>query len=169
MPNWCNNELEIRGNINDLSRIMKKAKITKSALDFNKFIPYPKKFADLDKKAREKPLGTIKNGYNSGGYEWCIKNWGTKWNACGVVTANSIINNILYYSFDTAWSPPFPVILEMSKKFPSLHFTLKYLEIGVGSKGVFEVKNGKIIKDFCKDFNINDEVEVDEKEKVEFT
>lgn len=28
--------------------------------------------------------GTDKNGYNSGGYEWCQDAWGTKWNAYAV-------------------------------------------------------------------------------------
>lgn len=82
-------------------------------LDFDKIIPYPQELKDLDQRnaeyqakffaitkddpGRDKKLkaladeygvepGTpwLKDGYNAGGYEWCIQNWSTKWNACRV-------------------------------------------------------------------------------------
>jgi hypothetical protein len=74
-------------------------------LDFNTIIPYPQMYRDMDKRAEEyreklnaianddphrkqklEALGVeygvepgapwIKDGYNSGGYEWCCDNWG---------------------------------------------------------------------------------------------
>ena len=64
------------------------------------------------------------DGFNSGGYDWCCANWGTKWNASDVevqVKKNkkgdmSEIN----YAFHTAWEPPMPVILRLSSTFPTL-------------------------------------------------
>jgi hypothetical protein len=33
-------------------------------------------------------------------YDWCINNWGTKWNACRPQS------DVGYFRFDTAWAPP---------------------------------------------------------------
>lgn len=53
-------------------------------------------------------------------YEWCIKNWGTKWNACDSWVEDDIIH------FDTAWSPPIPVLIALSKKYPNNEFYLEF-------------------------------------------
>lgn len=37
-------------------------------------------------------------------YNWCIENWGTKWNASEVYVENDVI------SFQTAWSVPDPIL-----------------------------------------------------------
>lgn len=37
-------------------------------------------------------------------YQWCINNWGTKWNACEVFVDDNCI------SFQTAWSVPDPIL-----------------------------------------------------------
>lgn len=79
-------------------------------LDFNRIIPYPEEYRALDQRAHEyeqklnaittddperqaklEALGAeygvepgtpwLKDGYNSGGYDWCCESWGTKWNA----------------------------------------------------------------------------------------
>ena len=50
-------------------------------------------------------------------YEWSIQNWGTKWNACNTQINDMNEPNIY---FDTAWSPPLPVINELSKKYPEV-------------------------------------------------
>lgn len=46
-------------------------------------------------------------------YEWCIKNWGTKWNACDteIIDEDTI-------KFDTAWSSPEPVIAKLAEMYP---------------------------------------------------
>ena len=146
-----------------------------NVLDTNKFIPYPKKFLDLDKKSEKwekkaeefaKKKGVkgyydlsedikkqfeaknpkIKDGFNSGGFEWCCKNWGTKWGICNAeINKDYYGDNRLFYSFETAWSPPYPLILKMSKLFPELEFVLRYFEGGCGFNGLFKCKKGKRI------------------------
>jgi len=97
----------------------------------------------------------MKDGFNSGGYEWCNENWGTKWGICNA----ELINDNDYdetkelgYSFETAWSPPFPVVLEMSKLFPNLEFDLRYFEGGNGFNGLFVCKKGKVETDKQGDY-----------------
>lgn len=60
-------------------------------------------------------------------YDWCVSNWGTKWNACHSeywdVDESS---NMTMYRFDTAWSPPEPVIHALAIAYPNLTFRLEY-------------------------------------------
>jgi len=126
------------------------------AIDFNQFIPYPAKFKRLDDEAKsvveklEKEAGDArlidwskvpKDGYNQGGYDWCITNWGTKWNASEPTVQRTSIGTMSAW-FDTAWSPPLGVLQAMSVMFPALSFTLKYEEGGMGFAGNSTYKNG---------------------------
>lgn len=91
-----------------------------------------------------------KDGFNHGGYEWCVQNWGTKWNASEPELYEG--RRSLHYTFATAWSPPLPAVVKMSEKFPELLFTLRYWEGGMGFQGVFKVKGGECLKDLCGDY-----------------
>jgi Ferredoxin-like domain in Api92-like protein len=72
-------------------------------------------------------------------YSWNVRNWGTKWdvavhsdkeysdtNVEGPVPNGE--NAVVHYNFNTAWSPPFPVIAKLSAQYPSLLFTHSYEE-----------------------------------------
>lgn len=146
----------------------------------DKFIPYPTEFKKQDElsrkqadkreelkkklvkeglsedKAREeafKKFPHIKDGYNEGGYSWCIDNWGTKWGFCDVELIEENIGdkedkyNELFYSFNTAWSPPNPLIKKMGVMFPKLNFDLRYFEQGCGFNGMLRIEKGKVIDD----------------------
>ncbi|MCZ2076163.1 MAG: hypothetical protein LC130_14320, partial [Bryobacterales bacterium] len=112
MPNWCENELTISGP--DVQKVLNatrsEAQDDEDArlLDFDRIIPYPREYKELDQRAHEyqekfqaiarddperqsklEALAAeydaepgapwIKDGFNSGGYEWCWSHWGTKW------------------------------------------------------------------------------------------
>lgn len=143
MPNHCENELKIEGSLKDLKEFMEFAKSTAKVIDENQFIPYPKKYADLDKKNPDNY-----DGFNSGGYDWCIKNWGTKW---GMYDCELELENLEYeeitYSFNSAWSPPKPVILAMGKKFPTLRFELIYFEQGQQFNGIYKIEKGEVVEE----------------------
>jgi hypothetical protein len=156
MPNWCDNDLRITGKKELLEAFSEAAASRDTHLDFNNFVPYPERYREQDKaanEAREKAdkgeidreaAWAVKDGFNSGGYEWCCSNWGTKWNAKDVSVSDFVERSMLY-TFSTAWSPPIPVVKAMSEKFPKLVFTLRYYECGVGFKGVYKVKNGEVL------------------------
>ncbi len=67
-------------------------------------------------------------------YDWSIDNWGTKWNA-GDVTQDHIGDRGFIIYFDTAWSPPVPVIEALIARFPEADIRLSYMEPGVGFAG----------------------------------
>ena len=54
-------------------------------------------------------------------YDWCVKNWGTKWNACEP-TLDSDENDVDYLRFETAWSAPHPILEKLSEMFPNATF-----------------------------------------------
>jgi hypothetical protein len=83
-------------------------------------------------------------------YDWRIKNWGTKWDASDISIENiKVLTKVakVLICFKTAWSPPNPVILAASEKFPNLTFKMDYFECGMQFKGVLKIKNGDILKD----------------------
>lgn len=139
MPNWCYNSVELQhDNPTMIKKIVEAIESNKGL--FKTFIPYPKKFAELDRKAKEhleKTKEYIKDGYNQGGYEWCISNWGTKWDVrkddISVGTENE---NFVLLGFSTAWSPPIPFYKELVE----LGFKVRgcYEEGGVGFLGIYE-------------------------------
>ena len=158
MPNWCENELVVKGKREEVDAFIKKAKGRNGALDMNKFIPYPTEYKKMDKVAKEYEKAhpndwenIPKDGYNQGGYEWCNENWGTKWNFCEVGMSKPDDykngNRRVEYAFETAWSPPMPVIKAMSKKFPNLSFTLKYYEGGMAFSGRVVFLGGEKIEE----------------------
>jgi len=72
-------------------------------------------------------------------YNWNVRNWGTKWDVAvssdneypdtymeGPVENGE--NSVVYYNFNTAWSPPMPAMEKLSAQYPSLLFTLSYEE-----------------------------------------
>lgn len=74
------------------------------------------KDADLD-KLYELGKQAVSNYENYGcftWYEWCNKNWNSKWNAC-----DTYVNpDYTSVEFDTAWDMPTPIFEDMCWKFP---------------------------------------------------
>lgn len=107
--------------------------------DFNKLIAYPERFAsrDADRKLLSHDemiakYGSWEDGYNTGGYDWCISNWGTKWNAYQVVRRDY---GQMCITFQTAWGPPRQIIHALHERFPKLSISLEYFEMGMGFCG----------------------------------
>ena len=150
MPNWCYNRIEIEGS--EKERLRMKAFIHGDdddvEFDFNKILPYPEKYAKMDAEVDEDGINRSK-GFNAGGYDWCIANWGTKWNACDVIVADDGFE----IDFDTAWSPSLPVTLALSKLFPTLIFTHRYEEGGCDYSGFSVFRNGKEVDSAEGDYN----------------
>ena len=71
-------------------------------------------------------------------YNFCVNEWGTKWNTCN----HEIIEFKNGFKFDTAWSPPIPIIIALSKKFPRLSFIIKFIDEGGGFIGFAGITDG---------------------------
>ena len=151
MPNYCNNVVEIRG-----PRRVVKA-LVDHRLDFQKIHPMPK---DLDITAgREGPddsvaqkalvakeKANLKRYGHKNWYDWCVSEWGTKWNAGGSDNEDMIVDydedvddtGIALFTFSSAWAPPLGVFQKLKELHPDLYIQGRYYEPGVGFFGVWD-------------------------------
>jgi hypothetical protein len=165
MPNFCENELVITGEGVQacLEFIKGEEHGQETVFDFNKVVPYPEKYRKMDEEtdplferlkamsfeeraAYLKEHEYPKDGYNSGGHEWCIEHWGTR-SSPYEVQLDTDGDSYAELYFTTAWSPPEPVIMELSRRFPELRFQLQFWEGGAAYAGVLIVKAGATVVD----------------------
>jgi hypothetical protein len=152
MPNWCECDLEITGSEQEVCRfadaVCGKVGGEETLFDFNKIKPSPEEFSATP--APSKNDMKAKYGYDDW-YEWSCAEWGTKWNACSVERegpAKACLDEwVAKYTFETAWSPPIPVIKRAGELFPSLDFDLRYFERGVGFNGLLLIRQGTVTFD----------------------
>lgn len=144
MANNCDNDLYITGPDEDVAALLKFIGADKSPpeFDFNAVISYPAHFFALDEDWRK--LGYIgfrdahgehaKTGFGSGGYEWCCEHWGTKWNAYKVSRRDY---EGICVTFQTATTPPAPLVCELHKLFPRCTLVLEFFTCTSRSAGGF--------------------------------
>jgi hypothetical protein len=160
MPNHVDQDLWVSGDVATIREFIEFAQETVDEsgpvlLSANKFLPYPEEYRILDEQGKvERAKGnyTFRDGFNSGGYEWCKRVWGTKWGCYDATlsvptTFGKRKKGTVFYTFRSAWSPAVKIIMAMSEKFPTLKFKLKYYECGMGFKGEYIVCGGQVLKD----------------------
>jgi hypothetical protein len=126
MPNWTQNEVQIFGDQQKMDIFKKSVESKTRKFDFELIVPFPRVVKNVSSFIEQKNLeekhkknmpkefvkGLLGNDDqklfpNKCWYEWCIHNWGTKWNACEV--SLSEFPEYLEYKFETAWDAPRPV------------------------------------------------------------
>ncbi|MBR1382210.1 MAG: hypothetical protein IJ555_00115 [Ruminococcus sp.] len=114
MPNHITNRIKLIGEPSEIRRVMEAVKVDKvglGSLDFEKIIPMP---ADVDDS-----------------YNWCISNWGTKWNSYGYESIDNPDDSDTI-SFLTAWSAPHPVLEKLTTMFPSVTVEHEWADEDIG-------------------------------------
>jgi hypothetical protein len=142
MPNWCNNVVELS---HEDPKMMERA--VKSFNDgsfLNEFVPVP---ADLQitagresdenaQKALEakEEANEAKHGYKNW-YDYCVNEWGTKWDIEPYEPVTLGEDGRLTMSFDSAWSPP----IGAYEKLVDLGFSVRayYNECGMAFAGIW--------------------------------
>jgi len=168
MPNWISNNITLSGNEEDLKKIKELVKSEHSEFDFNKIIKCPdelndntsplhKKEGETDKDFKEKRRRFIKEYGSDNWYDWCIYNWGTKWNASNDSLSYEGLENI---SFDTAWSTPMRVLIKLSEMFPKVKIEVDYADEDLGNNcGTYVLLNGEEISYEEKDLKFAAEMQ----------
>lgn len=80
-------------------------------------------------------------------YNWCVKHWGTKWNAYEneQIDADTI-------TFETAWSAPEPVIAQLAKMYPDIEIEHWWADEDMGANtGYTKYINGELVNSIYHD------------------
>ena len=154
MPNHCNNRLFCTDASLEsvIKQFISKDDADYPFLDFDKIVKMPEElqvtcaFNSQDADLQETYKANLKKYGFENWYDWCVANWGTKWNSY------DFDSNDDECSFSTAWAPPLPVIAELAKKTGNT-FVLEYIEEGCAFVGRFTAS-----PDGCDDecYNIPD-------------
>lgn len=146
MPNHCSNYLLVGAH--DIHRGELEA--------FHKLVSTPVEKTKVDYQTGEETK-IVEKGYflcdnifpcppelsangNSGWYDWCNANWGTKWGDYDTDYMEHLETpNLRAYRYTTAWSPMVEAIKNFAQKFPNLVFINAYEEGGMGFLGAFGI------------------------------
>ena len=144
MPNWCYNVVNI---VHSNPAMMDKLEDGANGDGvLQALIPCPAElldgelttsYGDADKQRevdRLREAAFQKHGYASW-YDWCVENWGTKWDLCEVSIERHDEHRATL-NFDTAWSPP----LAAYEKLMEMGFEIEafYYEPGMSFAGIWE-------------------------------
>jgi hypothetical protein len=119
MPNWCKNSLSVKGEKQEVKRFYEKGLETSpgrnnGTWNLYPYYPYPGEW----------------------NYDWCCKNWGTKWNILmDEYDEAKIADEKFVAAFHSAWTPPVEWLKKVQKDYPKLQFELTYNENGMQYKG----------------------------------
>ena len=160
MPNWCSNNLVIRGSVETLSQLKPVLEAGEGLLE------------------AIKPIGEWQYGD-------AVEAWGTKWDVSteGLqFTDNGDGTAEIEGYFDSAWSPPVEAFQQLAEDWDSCYIELKYFEPGMGFVGVFDSEGGdayyegvddlldttaeedSVLHELLEDFNVSEWYDTDEEQ-----
>jgi hypothetical protein len=147
MPNWCNNSVEIYHEDPKIIERVRTAFNDGRLLD--EFIPVPTALQivagrvgdDNDPKQIKLHEQTMHNlstyGY-ANWYDWCVNEWGTKWDVGGDNPAQDIPGGLML-GFDSAWAPPTTAYEKLTEQ--GFRIRAMYYEPGMAFAGIWEEGN----------------------------
>jgi hypothetical protein len=152
MPNWCTNRLTIAGPDDKIQELLDKARGpdqhgNEEEFTFHSFVPMPDDVfrGNLSMEDEKKHPGE-KNWLG-----FCRENWGTKWDCTRVAIEDGEEGGKVIH-FDTAWSPPTPILDKISQLFPELSIVHEFADEGWGFVGENLYENGGLASEsLCTD------------------
>ena len=153
MPNWCNNSITIKGSTETIKTLWEEA--NQEGEDgglLNAMVPMPKELE-----------GTTAPSDTPNWYDWCVSNWGTKWDVSleGLeFTDNGDGTATIEGYFDSAWSPPIDAYNTFCEDMDGVYLEAYYEEGGMCFVGYWDSEGADDhyeYDDFTSD-NIKDNV-----------
>ena len=127
MPNWTSNELSITGSITEIKKFKKQASSIKDdgyncykEFSLQAFVPMPEELKGTSSPQDEK-LG------KETWYTWCNREWSVKWDVSDEYLAVDKPDH-LEYVFQSPWCPPMNALIKISKLYPSVELSLKWID-----------------------------------------
>lgn len=152
MPNWCNNTLIVRGDKTEMESFLRSIEVKPCNVDD----PMDYDFSLLH---------PLPEDQHENWYDWCNRNWGTKWSPAEVERVDAENNPYeTMFEFQTPWCPATKLFQHISKMFPKLAFYESGYESGVGFAVSNAIHKGEILEELG--FSYSDIEELGEYEKM---
>jgi hypothetical protein len=153
MPNWCDNEIVIKGSPEVLAEIDNIISNNEDGFQMGDFVPLPEHLRDTTSSGGSDKFvnalaGDTTTEYDNW-YDWSIANWGTKWDVSDAYRSNDVGQILL--SYQTAWAPNINFWAQFTEKYP-VEVEHRYYEEGVCFIGEATIKDGEI-DDYCVDID----------------
>ena len=156
MPNWCYNHLEINANadyILPLKEVIQKIiKENDGKKEYPKlfslFYPIPEELlytVGYPPSKTDEEIQALTEKYGAGDwYEWSLKNWGCKWDACDIDIQESN-DDFIHLYFNTPWSPPIGFYTKLANDY-KVNIYATYSEEGMSFCGKWQstVKDNEV-------------------------
>jgi hypothetical protein len=150
MPNWVSNSVRVTGNKEELKRFaeqagrsykQKRGELTPDGvkyfwaddevnehLSFWNFVRPDESILDEYWGAERQDLSLAEKLQHKTNhwYDWNVRNWGCKWDATDVCFEDW--DGELAYDFETPWGFPYEAIKAMVEQYPTLTFSVRFLE-----------------------------------------
>jgi hypothetical protein len=179
MPNHCNNKLGITGPTKDVEDFIVIVTNESPAPDADKYelfknlIPMPKALEGTTSPSKENNEELLSQYGADNWYDWCNKNWGTKWGDYNLSAENieyiteikypvlengdkdydngvSVLTDYasIHFEYDTAWAPGCNELADaIINRFPTLNGFIAYEEPGMCFAGHLIFSEGEIVVD----------------------
>lgn len=136
MPNWCGNTLTLTHEDPEMIRRAKTAFANGNFL--SEFVPIPAGLKDTVSPNRDaEQANALREQYGyTDWYDFCVNEWGTKWDVGDSQGIQTFDDNELVVYFDSAWAPP----CSAYDKLMDLGFTVyaTYYEPGSAFAGIYD-------------------------------
>jgi hypothetical protein len=113
MPNWCSNTATISGPrpvIDEIRNIL----------------------SDREQDSRLlKWMRPMPEDQEENWYDWCVTNWGTKWDITNAFVSDDTEEDSITFSFDTAWGSPVEAFRHWAQQDGRVNYRLSYIEEGM--------------------------------------
>jgi hypothetical protein len=140
MPNWCDNNLTVTGDAEAIKRFVAGITNEDGSIEILKnLVPFPTELEGGD--ILDHNGNAVGQAFTDEGYNWCLRNWGTKWG--DIETEITVNDDYLVLKYETAWSPALAGIERISRLFPTLTFQTDWVEEGLQSIGAASYQDGR--------------------------
>lgn len=139
MPNWCYNQIAITGPDPVLDELLAAGSQQVSEQSQE---PAPS-FTSSDTSFSLEALIPTPPGLldGEGWYNWRIDHWGTKWDLSDIEMVRE--QGQAWLDCLSAWGPPLPALLTISRRYPALKLCIDYDEPMMELSGMASYKSGK--------------------------
>jgi hypothetical protein len=130
MPNWCSNSITISGPTETIKQLWDDAHVGEDFGLLQAMVPMPKQLE-----------GTTAPADTPNWYDWCVTNWGTKWDISDegleYVDNKDGTSHITGW-FDSAWAPPVTAYDTFLDDMDNCSIEASYEEGGMDFAGFYE-------------------------------